>query len=151
MLQLPLINQAVSTVQPKEYPAAISLTNMMRQLGGAFGIALANNYAVTRAAQHRGDLMTNMSTDNPIFVERLNNIVRNLSSTSGDMINATAMAYKQLELTVVKQAYFLAYLDTFRLISIFFIVVFPLVFLMKNKKMSAEEAAKAAKIVAESH
>jgi DHA2 family multidrug resistance protein len=151
MLQLPLINQAVSTVQPKEYPAAISLTNMMRQLGGAFGIALANNYAVTRAAQHRGDLMTNMSTDNPIFVERLNNIVRNLSSTSGDMINATAMAYKQLELTVVKQAYFLAYLDTFRLISIFFIVVFPLVFLMKNKKMSAEEAAKAAKIVAENH
>lgn len=151
MLQLPLINQAVATVEPKDYPAAISLTNMVRQLGGAFGIALANNYATNSAAQHRGDLMANMSNDNPIFVERLNNIVRNLSATSGDVINSTALAYKQLEGAVVKQAYFLAYLDTFRLVSLFFIAVFPLVFFMRRKKITAKQAEEAAKIVSESH
>ena len=151
MLQLPLINQAVSGLQPREFPAAISLTNMIRQLGGAFGIALANNYATSRAAQHRSDLMANMSTDNPLFNERLANAVRNLTSVTGNAFNATQMAYRQLEATVVKQAYYLAYLDTFRLISIFFIVVFPLIFLLRRDTVSPQEAAKAAKAAADSH
>jgi MFS transporter, DHA2 family, multidrug resistance protein len=151
MLQMPLINQAVSGLKPQEYSAGISLTNMIRQLGGAFGIALANNYATNRAAQHRSDLMANMSTDNPLFNERLANATRNMTALTGDAFNATAMAYRQLEGAVVKQAYYLAYLDTFRLISIFFIVIFPLIFLLRRDKISPEEAAKAAKAAADSH
>ncbi len=151
MLQLPLISQAVAGLKPQEYPAGIALTNMIRQLGGAFGIALANNYATARAGQHRSDLMANMSTDNPLFNERLAGIVRNLTTSTGDAFNATSIAYKQLELTVVKQAYYLAYLDTFRLISIFFIMIFPLLYFLKTKKISPQDAAIAAKAAAESH
>lgn len=151
LLQLPLINQAVAGLKPSEYPAGIALTNMIRQLGGAFGIALANNYVTNRAAQHRSDLMANMTPENPLFSERLSNIVRNMTSLTGDAFNATSMAYKQLEMAVVKQAYFLAYLDTFRLVSIFFIVMFPLLLLLRTKKISPEEAAKAAKAAADSH
>jgi MFS transporter, DHA2 family, multidrug resistance protein len=151
MLQLPLISQAVAGLKPSEYPAGIALTNMIRQLGGAFGIALANNYVTNRAAQHRSDLMSNMSTDNPLFTERVGNIVKNLATTTGDAFNATSMAYKQLEFAVVKQAYYLAYLDTFRLISIFFIIIFPFLFLLRTKRISPEEAAKAAKAAADSH
>ena len=151
LLQLPLISQAVAGLQPKEYPAGIALTNMIRQLGGAFGIALANNYATVRAAQHRSDLMANMSTDNPLFNERLLGLTNNIIARTGDAFNATAMAYKQLELSVVKQAYYLAYLDTFRLISIFFVVILPFVFLLKTKKATAQETAEAAKAAAESH
>ena len=151
MLQLPLISQAVAGLKPSEYPAGIALTNMIRQLGGAFGIALANNYATTRAAQHRSDLMANMNTDNPLFNERLSNAVKNLTALTGDAFTATSMAYKQLELVVVKQAYYLAYLDTFRLVSVFFIVIFPFLFLLRTKKLSPEEATKAAKAAADSH
>ena len=151
LLQLPLISQAVAGLKPSEYPAGIALTNMIRQLGGAFGIALANNYVTNRTAQHRSDLMANMTPDNPLFNERLANMVRNMTNLTGDAFNATSMAYKQLELTVVKQAYFLAYLDTFRLVSIFFIVIFPFLFLLRAKKVSPVEAAKAAKAAAESH
>jgi MFS transporter, DHA2 family, multidrug resistance protein len=151
MLQLPLINQAVAGLKPSEYPAGIALTNMIRQLGGAFGIALANNYVTNRTAQHRSDLMANMTPDNPLFNERLSNAVRNMTSLTGDAFNATSIAYKQLEVAVMKQSYYLAYLDTFRLVSIFFIVIFPLLLLLRVKKVSPEEAAKAAKAAADSH
>jgi DHA2 family multidrug resistance protein len=151
LLQLPLINQAVAGLKPSEYPAGIALTNMIRQLGGAFGIALANNYATSRAAQHRSDLMANMTAENPLFTERLANGVRNMTSLTGDAFNATSLAYKQIEMAVVKQAYFLAYLDTFRLVSIFFIVMLPFLFLLRTKKISPQEAAKAAKAAADSH
>jgi DHA2 family multidrug resistance protein len=151
LLQLPLINQAVAGLKPSEYPAGIALSNMIRQLGGAFGIALANNYATTRAAQHRSDLMANMTTDNPIFNERVANAAKNMMVQTGDAFNATSMAYKQLEGAVMKQAYYLAYLDTFRVISIFFICLLPLLFLLRTKKATPEEAAALAKAAAESH
>ncbi|MBC8111932.1 MAG: DHA2 family efflux MFS transporter permease subunit [Verrucomicrobia bacterium] len=151
MLQLPLINQAVAGLTPQEYPAGIALTNMIRQLGGAFGIALANNYVTQEIAQHRSDLMSNMTPENPLFVERLNAITNGVISRSGDLAIATQQAYAQLDLIVTRQAYLLAYLDTFRVVSIFFIVVFPLLLLLRTKKKSADEAAKMAKAAAESH
>jgi MFS transporter, DHA2 family, multidrug resistance protein len=151
LLQLPLISQAVAGLKPKEYPAGIALSNMIRQLGGAFGIALANNYATNRAAQHRSDLMANMTTDNPIFNERVAGATKNLFAQTGDLLNATSLAYKQLEMSVMKQAYYLAYLDTFRLVGVFFICILPFLFLLKTPKVSAEEAAAMAKATAESH
>jgi MFS transporter, DHA2 family, multidrug resistance protein len=148
MLQLPLINQAVAGLKPQEYPAGIALTNMVRQLGGAFGIAMANNYITSQIAQHRSDLMGQLTPENPIFTDRLNTLTNGMISRSGDIAQATQMAYKQLELTVMKQAYLLAYLDTFRLVSVFFIAILPLIFLLPRTKKSGVSAAKAA---AESH
>ena len=150
-LQLPLINLSVSGLTVKEYPAGISLTNMIRQLGGAFGIALANNYVVQRYAQHRADLVSNYSEASPVFVERFNALKGLFISKGSDIIQATQQAYRQLDLGLDRQSYYLAYLDTFRIISIFFIVIFPLVFLLKRPKKTAAEIAEAAKAAAESH
>ena len=88
---------------------------------------------------------------NLAFDERLNAMVQGIISRSGaTLTDATAMAYKQLNFVVEKQAYLLTYLDTFRLISVFFIVVFPLIFFIKVKKKEAPTAeAKAA--ISEAH
>jgi MFS transporter, DHA2 family, multidrug resistance protein len=141
MMQLPLINQAVSGLPPKDYPSAIAINNMIRQLGGAFGIALANNYVASHFAQHRADLVANVYATNPAFTERFNNAVQNMAARTGDAYNATEMAYRQISFAVDKQAYLLSYMDTFRLISYFFIAVFPLIFVVRRaaKKADSEE------------
>ena len=151
LLQLPLISQAVAGLTPKEYPAGIALTNMIRQLGGAFGIALANNYATSRAAQHRSDLMANITDVNPLFRERIAGMTNNMIAKTGDAFNAATMAYKQLDLSITKQAYLMAYLDTFRLMAVFFIFLLPLLYFLRTKKKTAEEIALAAKAAADSH
>ncbi|MBC7893740.1 MAG: MFS transporter, partial [Sphingobacteriaceae bacterium] len=144
MLQLPLINQAVAGLKPQEYPGAIAINNMIRQLGGAFGIALANNYVTLRYAQHRSDLVSNLYDGNPLLTERLNQLG-----------GAALRSYRQLELMVDKQAYLLSYLDTFRVVSVFFIAILPLIFLLvkrtRQNGISATEAAEAAKAAAEAH
>jgi DHA2 family multidrug resistance protein len=61
LVQLPLINQAVAGLQPKDYAAGISLNNMTRQLGGAFGIAIANNYVAQHYAQHKTAIVSNLA------------------------------------------------------------------------------------------
>ena len=150
-LQMPLINQAVAGLKPNEYAAGISLTNMIRQLGGAFGIAVANNYATTRAAQHRSDLLSNITAENPLFQQRWQGLSQTMAQKTGQLIESGNIAYKQIDLMVTKQAYYLAYLDTFRLVSIIFILIFPFVFLIKTPKKTTVDVAKLAKATEEAH
>ncbi|RXK85356.1 DHA2 family efflux MFS transporter permease subunit [Filimonas effusa] len=152
MVQLPLINQAVAGLQPKDYPAGIALNNMIRQLGGAFGIALANNYIAHRYAQHRTDLVANVADGAPLFTERTNSIAQGLiGKTGADIQSATHTAHAMISGMIDKQAYYLSYLDTFRLIALFFVIVIPLVVFLKSKKKSAEEEAAAAAAISEAH
>ena len=151
LCQLPLINQAVAGLEPKDYPTGISLNNMIRQLGGAFGIAVANNYVSSRYAQHRSDLVSAMPNGSMLLNERISGMSQNIINKTGDISGATNKAYAALNATVDKQAYYLSYLDSFRLIGIFFLVVLPFVVFLKVKKKSASETAAAMKAAAESH
>lgn len=134
MSQLPLINQAVAGLAPKDYAAGISLNNMIRQIGGAFGIAMANNFISHRYAQHRNDLVANTYDGAPAFTQAVNGITGNMAAKGSDLATATAQAHKLLDLSVDKQSYYLAYLDTFRLIGLFFLIVLPLVVFLRVKK-----------------
>lgn len=149
MINLPLINQAVAGLKPKEYASGIALNNMIRQLGGAFGIALANNYIAHRYMQHRTDLLSNITTNNPNFQQYANSVTNMLASKTGNAVGAQQQALKLLDLRIDKQAYFLSYLDTFHIIAIFFIAVLPLVAFLRVKKNA--NAADVAKAAAEAH
>ena len=147
MMQLPLINQAVAGLEPREYPPAIAINNMSRQLGGAFGVAIANNFVATHFAQHRSDLISNLDAGNPIVTERLNTIALGITARTGDASTAADQANRFLSFAVDKQAYLLSYLDTFQMISWFFIAVLPLVFFLKtNKKEAVVELSEEAKV-----
>jgi len=151
MVQLPLINQAVAGLEPKDYAAGISLNNMIRQLGGAFGIALANNYIATRSAQHRSDLVSAIPNGSFQLNERLQTMSQAMISKTGDVAGAPLKALSMLNNSVDRQANYLAYLDTFRLIGIFFIIALPLVVFLRVKKKSASELAATMKASAEAH
>ena len=143
MAQLPLINQAVAGLAQKDYPAGISLNNMIRQIGGAFGIAMANNYVTQQYAQHRSDLVSNLYSGNAALTDRINMTAGALAARSGNAADASHQAYQLLSAGVDKQSYYLAYLDTFHLIGIFFIVVLPLLVFMKAKKKTPADVAAA--------
>jgi DHA2 family multidrug resistance protein len=151
LCQLPLINQVVAGLEPKDYPTAISLNNMIRQLGGAFGIAVANNYVASRYAQHRSDIVSNMPAGSSLLNDRVQTISQGIISKTGDFAGATTKAYATLNGIVDRQAYYLSYLDSFRLIGVFFLIVIPLVVFLRAKKKTGVEAAVAMKAASESH
>jgi MFS transporter, DHA2 family, multidrug resistance protein len=148
LVQLPLINQAVAGLHPRDYATGIGLNNMIRQLGGAFGIAMANNYISHQYAVHRTNLVSNMQGG----AERVTAIANTIISKTGDYVDvANAKATASLNFAVDKQAYYLSYLDTFRLIAIFFIAVLPFIIFLRSKKKTPEEIAAAAKAASEAH
>ena len=151
LCQLPLINQVVVGLEPRDYPTATSLNNMIRQLGGAFGIAVANNYVASRYAQHRSDLVSTIPNGSSLLNDRINATAQGIIAKTGDMAGAKTKAIAIVNATVDRQAYYLSYLDSFRLIGVFFLLVIPLVVFLRVKKKSAAENAIAMKAVSESH
>jgi DHA2 family multidrug resistance protein len=150
LVNLPLINQAVVGLQPKEYAAGIALNNMIRQLGGAFGIAIANNYIANHYAQHRSDLVSNLTQGSYNLTNTVNGMAQNFIGKTGDSATAATKAYALISASVDKQSYYLSYLDTFKLIAIFFIIVMPLVVFLRTKKKANDNGAAAAAL-AEAH
>src|SRR6201999_312420 len=74
LLTVPLTTLAVSTLEPKDIPQGAALNNMMRQLGGSFGISIFDTYVTRRAAVHRTDLITHISAGDPQVIERINSM-----------------------------------------------------------------------------
>jgi len=151
MVQLPLINQAVAGLQPKDYAAGISLNNMTRQLGGAFGIAMANNYVARQYAQNKTDLVSNLTEGSSQLTNRLSTLTHGFIANGSDSAGAVTKAYAVINAAADKQAYYLSYLDTFRLIALFFILVIPLVVFLRVKKKSPQDEAAAKAAIAEAH
>jgi MFS transporter, DHA2 family, multidrug resistance protein len=147
-LIVPLINQAVVGLEPKDLPSGIALTNMLRQLGGAFGIAMMNTYITMRYAVHRTDLVSNLQVFDTETTQRLATYKAGAMAGGMDAFTATALSYKIADLTITKQGFLLAYLDGYKLISLFFLVTIPFMFMLKTKKM---DQATIKKIQEESH
>ena len=140
LVNVPLINQSVSTLEPRQLPTGIAIVNMMRQIGGAFGVAITNTYVTQRTAVHRGDLVSNLQPGDILATERLNTMTQALAAKGINAFDAVTGAYRNLDLIVSRQALMISYLDTFRLAALFFVVSFPLLFLLKSKKMDAATA-----------
>lgn len=138
-LTVPLTALAVSSLEPANIPQGAALNNMMRQLGGSFGISVINTYSYRQNAVHRNDLLTNINATNPLLTERLNSYIHYFQSKGADLITARQSAIKMIDLAIVKQSALMSYIDSFRLIGSLFIIVLPLLFLVikRTKKLPA--------------
>jgi DHA2 family multidrug resistance protein len=147
-LTVPLINQAVVGLAPKDMPSGIALTNMLRQLGGAFGIAVMNTYVSRRFAIHRTDLVSNLQPNDPETLERLNNYTQGAIARGFNALEAKQMSFGILEGAVTKQSFLLSYMDAFFLITLFFICASPFILMLRVKKL---DKATQAKVAEEAH
>jgi DHA2 family multidrug resistance protein len=147
-LMVPLINQAVVGLTPQQMPSGIALTNMIRQLGGAFGIAVMNTFVTDRYATHRNDLVSNLQANDPGLVQRLAQYKAGVIQGGINTLSSAEASYRILDLNITRQSYLQAYLDGFTLISVFFICAIPFLFLLRTQKT---DKATIQKIQQESH
>jgi DHA2 family multidrug resistance protein len=134
LLFVPLTTVALSGLRGKDIAQGAGLTNMMRQLGGSFGVALVATYIQHRSWTHRVNLLSHVSIYDPAVRERLSAITNGLMSRGSDLYEAQRQAYAALEGTVVRQSFLLTYMDAFRVVGVFFLCCIPLLLLFKRRK-----------------
>ena len=119
------------TLPPENIAQGTGLNNMMRQLGGSFGVALVTTYIHRSQAEHRNALLSNINEYNPAFNERFQLLYNNLLSKGFDARRSRELAMKAIDGTVLKQTYLMTYTDTFWFIGAFFVICIPLIYLQK--------------------
>ena len=132
---IPVTMLAGSGLHGKDIGQATGLNNMVRQLGGSFGIALTNTYIARRVAAHRVELLSHLSAYDPAAVTRLDALQQMATMKAGLSQNeAELAAVKALDGTVLVQSHHLAYMDAFMLISLLFALALPLLLLIRIQK-----------------
>jgi DHA2 family multidrug resistance protein len=148
LVTIPLTQLAVSGLRTRDMPQGVALNNMMRQMGGSFGIAFINTFLDHRSAAHRLDIVTQLGAGDPGTQGRLAVLAHAMIAKGATSWEASRRALELLELTVQRQAGLLSYLDAFRLVGFLSLALAPLI-LFAGRPKAAPKAAIAA--AAESH
>ncbi|MFN8345546.1 MAG: DHA2 family efflux MFS transporter permease subunit [Spirosomataceae bacterium] len=135
LANVPLINQSISTLTPREMPMGIAITNMIRQIGGAAGVALTNTYIAQRLPLNAMNLSAHLQPGDMLTQERLTAMSQSLIGRGINPLEALQISYGNLGMIIQKQALMLSYLDVFQMATWFFIITFPLLFLLERKKI----------------
>lgn len=134
LIFVPLTTVALSGLRGKDIAQGAGLTNMMRQLGGSFGVALVATYVQHRSWTHRVNLLSHVSAYDPAVRERISTITSGLMARGSDLYSAQQQAYAALEGAVVKQTFLLTYMDAFRVVGVFFLCCIPLLLFFKRRR-----------------
>ena len=143
LLFTPVNLAAFATLQGPEIPQGASLLNLMRQLGGSFGIAVLGTFVTNQTQAHRADLVKNVYPGNPAFDATYNGLVGSLQGRGFDLPSAQQAALSIINRTVQTQAATLSFANAFLLIGIAVAVVSPCVFLLRSGKSGASKAGAA--------
>jgi DHA2 family multidrug resistance protein len=134
LLFVPLTTLALSNLRGKDIPQGAGFTNMMRQLGGSFGVALVATFIQHRSATHRQNLLTHVSVYDFALRQRLDSISKGFLAKGSSAYQAQKQAYAAIEGTVARQTFLLTYMDAFRVVGIFFLLCIPLLLLFKRTR-----------------
>jgi DHA2 family multidrug resistance protein len=114
----------LSSVPPKDVPAASAFFNLSRQIGGSIAIAVLVTILVRSTVSHRADLASAVTLASPAVSQY---IQRNGSASS---------AAPQLSTLVDQQAIVLAYADTARATAAITFLLLPCVLLMRRQAIA---------------
>jgi MFS transporter, DHA2 family, multidrug resistance protein len=131
---VPTNNVALGTLPPDRVKNASGLFNLMRNLGGAVGLAIINQVLNDRTDLHITRLQDRVTWANTTAVETLNMLAQRAQGL-GD---STLMALKQLSQLVHRQAAVMSYGDAFFMITLFYIGLSLLVMLVSKPKAEAD-------------
>ena len=134
LLFVPLTTLAIGDLKGHEIGQGTGLNNMMRQLGGSFGIAGLTTLIHIRQAIHRNNLLENVNPYNSYFTERFNGLVGSFMAKGKSALDAAHMAYQAIDNTVNRQSLLLTYNDAYWIVGVVMICAIPLLYLAPIKK-----------------
>ncbi|WP_445217902.1 MDR family MFS transporter [Bradyrhizobium sp. Pa8] len=133
LVMAPLSAVATSGIEAENAGSASGLFNMMRNLGGAVGIALLQTVLTKREQYHSNVLMQSVSVFEQATRTRLEQLTQYFVNHGVlDRADAAHRAYVAIGHIVQKQAYILAFSDTFYLLGMALIVALAAVLFLKK-------------------
>jgi len=141
LLFVPLTTVSMATISPQRMGNATSLFNLMRNIGGSVGIALTGTYLQRHRSVVSSALGEHINIYDPVSRSMIEQITRGLIAAGSDAVTATQRAYGILQGMLFRQASMVTFVTIFRVMGVVFLMMIPLVFLMKRPRRGAAPAA----------
>ena len=137
---IPLTTMTMSGIKKEDMGNASAIYNLLRNLGGSFGVAFVTTVLARRAQFHQTHLVEHLTP--------FDNAYQSITGQSSQLLQqkgfpdalseqgGAGMLYREL----LRQASMLSFNDAFYLVSVLMICILPLVVLMKREKGAATTA-----------
>jgi MFS transporter, DHA2 family, multidrug resistance protein len=139
----PSVNLGLGSLPPERLKYASGLFNMMRNLGGAVGIAICAAILNSRTNFHFLAIASNLTPANGAMQRLLDGLTQRYGALPTSLAAGHVAALKQLWELAYREASTLAYADAFRAIMIAFVIATFFVPLMRNVVAPKAAAAEA--------
>jgi MFS transporter, DHA2 family, multidrug resistance protein len=131
-LFIPVNTIAFLGLPPAKNNDASALINMMRNLGGSFGIAIATTVLARRQQHHQNVLVGHVTPYSSPYDATIQGMQQALGRNAANAADALHQAQAQLYAIVQRQALVLSYIDAFWLLAVIFAALVPLVLLLRK-------------------
>jgi DHA2 family multidrug resistance protein len=149
VIGIPLIFIPISTlnyvgVPRNKFNQVSGISNFMRNIGGAIGVSMLNNFITRQGQVHRTALTAHTNHANPFFERQLNAMTQNFVAMGAGASEASHRAMAQLSAQVDLQANVLGFANSFWVLGLLVMFLVPLPFLMRRPSPEEAKASAAA-------
>ncbi|MGH8199982.1 MAG: DHA2 family efflux MFS transporter permease subunit [Steroidobacteraceae bacterium] len=139
-LFVPLISAAYVGLPGEKTNRASAMISVGRNIGGSVGISLVHALLARREQFHQARLVAGLQPLNPVYVHSVHSLAQALTARGAPPGAATHMAMGALYQIVQRQADMMAFNDVFWAMTVFIVVVLPIVFLLKRTPLEQGHA-----------
>ena len=141
LLFVPLTTVSMAMIAPERMGYATSLFNLMRNIGGGVGIAITGTMLSRQRQSYAASLGENVTAYDPTTQSMLAQLKAGFIAAGADAVTATNRAYLALYGMIQRQASMVSFVTLFQALGLLFLVLIPLVMLMRRPKGRAGPAA----------
>jgi DHA2 family multidrug resistance protein len=131
-LFVPLTTISMDPIPKERMGNATSLFNLMRNIGGSVGIAVTGTMLARNQQAYTNVFGSNVDVYSPTAQRTFDAARSGFLASGADPVTATQRAYAALFGMVQQQASIVAFVGLFRLLGVIFLVLLPLILLMKR-------------------
>jgi DHA2 family multidrug resistance protein len=141
LLFVPLTTITMDPIPRESMGNATSIFNLMRNIGGSLGIAMATTVLTRQEQVHVNVLGAHVDPYNPQARALFAQLRSAFLARGSDLVTATEQARAAMFALVKRQAAVLSFMDTFTLMGLLFAVLLPFLFLMRTPRAGRGPAA----------
>jgi MFS transporter, DHA2 family, multidrug resistance protein len=139
-LFVPLTTISMDPIPRERMGNATSLFNLMRNLGGSIGIATTGTLLARKQQEYISLMGTHVTPYSPQAQSWIESLRQGFMASGSDPATAAHRAYAAVFGAVQRQASMVSFVHVFRLLGIIFLLLLPLVLLMRRPRGPAAAA-----------
>jgi DHA2 family multidrug resistance protein len=132
MIFVPLTTVTLATISRTEMGNATGMFNLLRNIGGSVGIAMAATLLARYSQFYQNSLVAHINPYNPAFQQRFEELKQTLIAKGVSITQADHSALGMIYGEVRRQAGALAFNRIFFIIGLAFLIIIPLLLLLKR-------------------